>query len=485
MQRWRDYQTGLPTTRIDSFYRNTVNIHDAMNMPVPNTPRPFFGAATAYVPEGYVRDPFTSTYVQSPPATPLPNDARLDYSINPGRVVLPRPGETVVAGPVDTTAQSLFVTASPLTGVREFSPHLVAGERTAAGLEVDPRTSERLRFDLARTTDVPDRRGDPVEVEAGRRPIDLARTAEPIDASRDAQARAGSPLDPTVGAPPNFEQTTYSRLVLTPEQQSEAYADMRKRLKDYYADRLATDEEKHREFVRLLREIKQGRKDGPIAPTPTDSAAAPPSTAPTRLLPAEVAELGPEDFIRIARELVEKNRDKVVMAEPQRSAPVRIASLSAGLKPESLARAVGAAETLMKQERYGAALDQFDAAERLAPNNPLVWMGRAHAELAAGFFAKADGRIREAFGLDPTLMMAQFDLERMVGIKGLERIVKDLKEQAARQPGQSRPVFLLAYIAYHTGNLERAAEYLAEADRRAEGKDQTVRLVREHWNLGR
>jgi hypothetical protein len=45
------------------------------------------------------------------------------------------------------------------------------------------------------------------------------------------------------------------------------------------------------------------------------------------------------------------------------------------------------------------------------------------------------------------------------------------------------PAFLLAYIAYNTGNGPQAATHLADAERRAGRADPVITLIRQHWNL--
>jgi tetratricopeptide (TPR) repeat protein len=142
------------------------------------------------------------------------------------------------------------------------------------------------------------------------------------------------------------------------------------------------------------------------------------------------------------------------------------------------------AEDLMKQGKYLSALDQYMLAERVAPNNPLVGLGRAHSELAGAYYRRAEQDLRQALTHDPTLMMGQYDLKAMIGQERLETLVKDLKDVAKRQEKDPGPVFLLAYLAYNTGSQSSAAMYLDEAEKRAGGRDNFYRLVRSHWTLG-
>src|SRR5262249_7098675 len=112
-----------------------------------------------------------------------------------------------------------------------------------------------------------------------------------------------------------------------------------------------------------------------------------------------------------------------------------------------------------------------------------VQLGRANAELGASYYTRAESDIRQAFTQDPSLMEGQYDITSMIGEDRLQFLVKDLKEIANKEKTQSRPVFLLAYIAYNTGNERMAAGYLDLAEKRAGMSDPFYKTVREHWSL--
>jgi hypothetical protein len=71
----------------------------------------------------------------------------------------------------------------------------------------------------------------------------------------------------------------------------------------------------------------------------------------------------------------------------------------------------------------------------------------------------------------------------MIGDDRLAFLVKDLKDIAGKNPTQSRPLFLLSYIAYNSGNERMAAGYLDLAEKRAGATDTFYGLVRKHWVL--
>src|SRR6266542_2960087 len=77
--------------------------------------------------------------------------------------------------------------------------------------------------------------------------------------------------------------------------------------------------------------------------------------------------------------------------------PVQVRSFAQGMQARGLTDLTKQAEDLMRQGKYNAALDKYDAAQQVAPNNPMLKMGRAIAELGGSFFARAESHIRDAF----------------------------------------------------------------------------------------
>ena len=163
--------------------------------------------------------------------------------------------------------------------------------------------------------------------------------------------------------------------------------------------------------------------------------------------------------------------------------PMQIKSLAADVQAKGLRDLLASAEDLMRQQKYAAALDKYQAARDVAPNNPLIILGRAHAELAASYYRRAETDLRDALAQAPHLVQAQFDLRNLVGPERLQIVVKDLKELAAADAQQSRPLMLLAYIAYNTGNQEQAVGYLDAAEKRVQGDDPMLKAWRRYWKL--
>jgi len=142
------------------------------------------------------------------------------------------------------------------------------------------------------------------------------------------------------------------------------------------------------------------------------------------------------------------------------------------------------AEGLMREQKFGEALQKYDTAQRVAPNNALITMGRANAELGASYYRRAEMSLRDAISREPELVVGQFDLRSLIGEERLQVLVKDLKDLSAGDTKSARAPLLLAYIAYNTGNEAQAGEYLAAAEQRAGPNDPLLKAWRRFWKVG-
>jgi tetratricopeptide (TPR) repeat protein len=168
---------------------------------------------------------------------------------------------------------------------------------------------------------------------------------------------------------------------------------------------------------------------------------------------------------------------------PGSEAPLRVNSLATGVNAKALADFLNEAEKLMREGKFYSALDQYEMADQVAPNDPMVNLGRAIAELGASYYARAEGHLREAFTKNPALLMAQYDLKGFLGQERLEFLVNDLRSISNKETNEPRSVFLLAFIDYNTGNARRASAYLDLAERRAGKPDPLYQNMRKLWNL--
>ena len=314
-------------------------------------------------------------------------------------------------------------------------------------------------------------------------------------------------------------QSTRQRLLPTPGEQTPAYAELRRKLAEYANDPNLTDEEAFRAARRARQQAEAAAKEAKPADATTpavpgqDPQQQQKPQDPNAPQQTDAERLGLEDFSRRNEELLKggpidrkvPSGNEVAIAPttpritapvqpaqpPQaaaprtgpKPAPVKIDSLAKGVPGKGLADLLTSAESLMKEGRFSSALEKYDAAEQVAPNNPLIKLGRANAELGASYFARAEQHLREAFAADEALLMGQYDLRAFFGEDRLKVIANDLKEIANKEQTQVTPVFLLAYIAYNSENEPMAAGYLDLAEKRAGGKDALIKKIREHWTL--
>jgi tetratricopeptide (TPR) repeat protein len=163
--------------------------------------------------------------------------------------------------------------------------------------------------------------------------------------------------------------------------------------------------------------------------------------------------------------------------------PFVITSLAAGIKAKGLADLLTTAENQMRQGKFSSALDTYDQARQVAPNNPFAVLGRAFAELGEASYGRAETDLRRSFMAESgAVLLGQYDLRGFLGEDRLKFVVKDLKEINGKEKNE-RSAFLLAYIAHNVGDDESAANLLDEADQRAGGNDPVIQLMRQNWQL--
>jgi tetratricopeptide (TPR) repeat protein len=442
-------------------------------------PQPFYGQrlANQQAPKGFAEQGISGLFLPKP-ITDNANalDNRIETRLEP-----PKPSDLLMAGPVDPeTNLPTMLTASPLLGVRQwkstdpedrdylrnFSP--IRQESALDRLRMDPLLIKQYRDELS--TEIDDKTGLKIE---DKHPGQLNNAVQqPFETPQNDPQRQrinGALTDKPLPGEVRAEGTSYRRVLLPPSAQSTQYAELERRLRRYYEDRLVTDEDKNREYLKQLR-ARDAADQNAIAKGPGAMAV--------------------PDYARIGQDLANQQPAPGANQQPGinvggdvKPKPVKITSLATGVKAEGLAKLLKNAEDLMKEGKFGPALDQYQAAAQLAPNNGMVLLGQANSELAIGFYRKAEQHIRLALRGDPVLMMAQVDLKGMLGEDKLNAVVKDLKEIAFKQEQDAGVALLLAYIAYNTGNEKGASVYLDLAQKRSAGRDDFPRILRQHWEL--
>ncbi len=271
----------------------------------------------------------------------------------------------------------------------------------------------------------------------------------------------GTAIQPQVIGQGGANEGMRQRLMVPPSRQSAQYAELQNRLEHFNADHPMNDQQANRVFREQQRLLAAHNKNGP-GPNPR--------TGPGATRPA----VGPA-----SQPAVQNPNAPAEHAQP----PEKIISLATGVKAKGLHDLLASAEELMRADKFASAIQKYNDAERVAPNNPLIALGRAHAELGAAYYGKAEADLRRVFTLDPALLMGQFDLSSFMNAQRLEFVRKDLKDLTASEPKSERPWFLLAYIAYSTGDPKAAAEDLNEAQKRAPINDRVIPMMRSHWSL--
>jgi tetratricopeptide (TPR) repeat protein len=413
------------------------------------------------------------------------------------------PGAGAAASGAEATPPGI-ITGSSLYGVREWNPRDPADrlflesmardqDNALDRLRLDPREVQRMREEVQKYLGEDQQQqtgqgtgtggtgsgsgigqgaapGQPGARRTGGDSFTLDPLGRTFDTPSDG-ALNNKPLEnrvQTAQLEPGIDtqQSTRMRLLGQAQRTSAPYSELNKRLEQYYDERRKTDADFAREFNDAVRAKKEADK------------AADPNKAQGGV--GDINRVGP---LPGAGAGAAKPGDAAAKPPIKKPAPIKVPSLSEGVKVEGLANLMKKAETLMKDGRFVSALDQYEAAEAVQPNNPLIWLGKANAELGAGLFARADAHLRQAFGTDKALLLGQYDLRGMLGEQRLEKLVADLKDLTVKDQKGTTPVWLLAYISYNSGNERMALGFLDLAEKRAGGQDAFFKTVREHWAL--
>jgi tetratricopeptide (TPR) repeat protein len=497
------YSLRAPTAALtsDNFVKNSAGIPQGYSRePVPNQPMPFYGASqTAAPPPGFQLTMNRAGYV--PPATRAEprgfEDQRLGV-IDLNQPISPSLGANTMVTkgtltPGADAAQLGIITGSTLYGIREWNPrdpadrlfleNMLRDQNVFDRLHMDPRDVQKMRDELSKTlgNDQPQagtgqepNKGGSSQARPGPRRSGDSLTIDPLGRTFD------TPSDPKLNDKPltdqaqpaqveaggDAQQGFRKRMLGQAQRTSTKYGEMNKRLEEFNLGRGNTDAEAAREFNAALR-AKEAKEKGDankapggindVAPLPGTKTPQPDATKP--------------------------DGGAAVKPKTPKPAPVKIGALSEGIRAEGLASVMKKAEGLMKEGRFVSALDQYEAAEAVAPNNPMIWLGKANAELGAGLFARADAHLHQAFNADKALLMGQYDLRTTLGEQRLEKLVADLKDLANKDQKAVTPVWLLAYISYNSGNERMALGFLDLAEKRSGGQDPLFKAVREHWAL--
>ncbi len=122
-----------------------------------------------------------------------------------------------------------------------------------------------------------------------------------------------------------------------------------------------------------------------------------------------------------------------------------------------------AGERYLKQGRYYRAADSYTLASIYKPDDPLPYAGRSHALFAAGEYLSSALFLSRALEIFPEYARFKIDLVAMVGDRDkLESRIADVEEWLQRS-GAPELQFLLGYVYYQMGRLQRAKQAIDAA----------------------
>jgi hypothetical protein len=326
-------------------------------------------------------------------------------------------------------------------------------------------------------------------------PDDLTIAPEsPINQPLSSQVNSNLQAKAATGSL-NTEQSLQQKLLTaqaSAARTSDQYAEMQNRLQRFKQRQGMSDEEANRQFMKEWNQSQEAQKTAAAERDKQQQqqqlqarnaeGANPTATPKSRDVETVPQATGP-DRAHIVSKLQQDAQDKTAgPLPPQPQVVMKVTSFADGVKATRLKELISHAEQRMREGKFTQALDDYDAASMVMPNNPLIMMGRAVAELGAGYYARAQVHLEQVLSADPALLMARYDLKTFYGEDRLRYLTGDLKDLAQVEQRQSRPMFLLAFIAYSTENEQRAADYLNLAEQRGGNKDFYNKL-REFWKL--
>jgi len=473
------FHGNLPGTFMDNFIRDSSgggSVNNAQQHTV------YYGENQQVAPPGFVRDPITQAYVAPSPmqeAQSLNLNGPLDTTLQP----LPLPGQISTSGQVDPTApnaQVLMATASPLYGVRQWQTNqqgesLMANPLQAAtpGQQQNttgaagPLSQEQIiqmRQQLYKTVVAPTPVGPENNVPATVNPGQSAPLSPLLPGGTENTGTtsgnpAGQSLSPISTAGQGHLNpllpggTEASQSLPAPGQQSTQYAQMQNRMQQFEAQHPLPAGQTYEQLLAAVRGHRPQMGDV-IGPKPANTATPIPALTPA---------------------------NPPVTGHPQTVEPLRVKSLAEGFSAKTLADLLTNAETMVRDQKYDQAIRQYNVIIQVVPNNPMILLGRANAELGGLYFVKAEADIRTAIMMDKTVLIAQFDLDHLYGQAQRDTVIDSLKRIATAHTDNPSPVILLAYISYNLQDEDKAQRYLELAQQRAGGLDPFIALLQRYW----
>ncbi len=134
----------------------------------------------------------------------------------------------------------------------------------------------------------------------------------------------------------------------------------------------------------------------------------------------------------------------------------------AGKSKDAINRKLAECEDLLKKGEYYKAVDGYQTLTRIDHSNPLVYVGLAQSQLAAGELLNAAINFRSAMRILPPIMETRVNL---VGMLGEDVFKQRLATVMDRMKGNDNPSLMLAFLATYlnanSGDEEQARKMAA------------------------
>jgi hypothetical protein len=492
----RSFRGDTGFTASDRFIRDSSGGYDSRSFAEQfSGARPYYGESRGVAaPVGY-RSPVSTVgnaYTQAPQFTGQPLNAGSLATLQTGEGLVPHLGTstTILGGPTDmrTGLSGSYFASSPLGGVHQLTPDQVSNYILPGELPPGPaNTGDRFKtnsqfLDKVRSEmNSQDNGQAPVPADQNRQGPNGAQQAptgqqpliKPLQTPEAPQNTPLSNTGPSVGGtgvqPLNNGIGTgesIRRNYTVPTRQNDVMTELEKRLKDAQGNTTTTDQQAAQELRNVV----------PIVPSTGQPATRPgfplPST-PGGNVPATPGGAAPATPGGAAPAPGGAKVD-----------PMVIDTFSKGVGSPTLAAELKDAEASMRQGKFADAIQKFSLAQEASPNDPMIALGRANAELGAGNYRTAEMQLRMAYGTKPALLMGKYDLKNLIGQERVDTISKDLTDLAAKEKEETMAPFLLAYIDYNTGKDSEAAAQLNDIVKREAGTaDPVVKSMMQRWNV--
>ena len=121
----------------------------------------------------------------------------------------------------------------------------------------------------------------------------------------------------------------------------------------------------------------------------------------------------------------------------------------AGNMTDKFDRSMAYGQKLIDTGKFMQAIQAFQGALAIRPNNPLAIIGQAHAEIAAGLYGSAAYNLQFVFNRNPALTAVRYNIKKLIPAGSLRAARRELNKLVKRDNPSA--AMLLAYIDYQLG----------------------------------